>query len=50
MSTGKKKGADAVDLIKEKNKRKLLKEAKKLRTQMKGDVESAKIIREDRND
>lgn len=38
-----------MDLIKQKNKEKLLKEAQKLRGQMKGDVESAKLIREYRN-
>lgn len=39
----------AMNLIKQKSKEKLLKEAKKLRKQMKKDVESAKLIREDRN-
>jgi hypothetical protein len=39
----------AMNLIKQKSKEKLLKKAQKLRKQMKKNVESAKLIREDRN-
>ncbi|MEN4018350.1 MAG: hypothetical protein PQ975_00490 [Methanobacterium sp.] len=38
-----------MNLIKQKSKEKLLKKAQKLRKQMKKNVESAKLIREDRN-
>lgn len=38
-----------VELIREKSKRRLIKEAQDLRKRMKGDVASAALIREDRN-
>jgi hypothetical protein len=38
-----------LDLIKEKSKKKLFKEAQELRKQMKKEINSAALIREDRN-
>lgn len=38
-----------LELIKEKNKKRLLKESEEIRKAMKSDVESAVLIREDRN-
>ncbi len=39
----------SIKLIQDKSKKKLLKEAEELRKRMKTDVESAVLIREDRN-
>lgn len=39
----------AIELIKEKNKKRLLKESEEIRKNMKVDVESATLIREDRD-
>lgn len=38
-----------MELIREKSKKKLLKEAEELRSRMKADVDSTTLIREDRN-
>ena len=38
-----------MELIREKSKKRLLKEAEELRSRMKADVDSATLIREDRN-
>ncbi len=40
---------NTIKLIKNKSKKRLLKDAKQLRESMKNDVESATLIREDRN-
>jgi hypothetical protein len=39
----------AIELIKEKNKKKLLEEARKIRKHLEKDVDSASLIREDRD-
>jgi hypothetical protein len=40
---------NAIKLIQQKSKERLLKDARKLRKKMKGDVSSAELIREDRD-